>query len=262
MSTYVDSKLNFPLGCCDEDGAPTLPGPGICRGHLDIFDQEGPQAVWEAGQDAHFQLSDYTYSSDAPGSTHYGGSCQVGFSVDRGQTWKAAASYMGNCPHRDGNGSPEVQTFDFKVPLGMPEGEAIFVWVWLNREHESFVNCAKVRIASSLGNQTRSAKPEEAFQSATQPMQPPRATAEPKQSDEGPRNHIRQSNRNRVDACVWESAPSMETSYYYTNAVCMPNAKLENPKSDSFEVGWDVSCGVVEGDGVYPIQVMDCRMYD
>ena len=47
-----------------------------------------------------------------------------------------AASYHGACPHATEDGSPEAQTFDFKVPTGMPEGDAIFGWVWLNREHE------------------------------------------------------------------------------------------------------------------------------
>jgi hypothetical protein len=84
----MDNELNFPIGCCDSNGRPTLPSPGDCRGHLDLLDtEEGrPQVTWEPGQDAYFQLSDYTYTANAPESTHYGGSCQIGFSVDRGQT--------------------------------------------------------------------------------------------------------------------------------------------------------------------------------
>lgn len=132
----VDPELNFPLGCCDSEGQPTAPSPGVCRGHLDLFDTEDAQVTWQPGQDAYFQLSDHTYTADAPGGTHYGGSCQVGFSTDRGETWKVAASYNGNCPLRGEDGSPEVQTFDFKVPTGMPEGKALFAWIWLNREHE------------------------------------------------------------------------------------------------------------------------------
>lgn len=132
----VDPELNFPLGCCDSEGNPTAKSPGVCRGHLDLFDTEDAQVTWQPGQDAYFQLSDYTYTADAPGGTHYGGSCQVGFSTDRGETWKVAASYNGNCPLRGEDGSPEVQTFDFKVPTGMPEGKALFAWLWLNREHE------------------------------------------------------------------------------------------------------------------------------
>ncbi|KAJ5052529.1 hypothetical protein J3E74DRAFT_295622 [Bipolaris maydis] len=76
MSTYVNRELNFPLGCCDKDGQATLPNPGVCRGHLDLFDKQEPQVVRQAGQDAYFQLSDHTYTAGAPGSTPYGGSCQ------------------------------------------------------------------------------------------------------------------------------------------------------------------------------------------
>jgi hypothetical protein len=129
-----------------------LPSPGVCRGHLNLLDtEEGrPQVTWEPGQNAYFQLSDHTYSINAPGDTHYGGGCQIGFSTDRGQTWKVAASYHGNCPHRHEDG---VQTFHFVVPEGMPEGLAIFTWIWLNRDHESFMNCASVRIGEvSDGN--------------------------------------------------------------------------------------------------------------
>src|SRR5690242_2391209 len=134
-SSAVDAELNFPLGCCDSEGQPTAPSPGVCRGHLDEFDTAEAQVTWQPGQDAYFQLSDHTYTSGAPGSTHYGGSCQVGFSTDRGETWKVAASYNGNCPLRGEDGSPEVQTFDFKVPTGMPEGKALFAWFWLNRTY-------------------------------------------------------------------------------------------------------------------------------
>jgi hypothetical protein len=40
LTTEVDNELNFPIGCCDSDGRPTLPSPGDCRGHLDLPDTE------------------------------------------------------------------------------------------------------------------------------------------------------------------------------------------------------------------------------
>ncbi|RYN63899.1 hypothetical protein AA0119_g12482 [Alternaria tenuissima] len=234
MSTYVDPELNFPLGCCDEDGQATLPSPGVCRGHVDMFDEQEAQVVWQAGQDAYFQLSDHTYTAGVPGSTHYGGSCQVGFSLDRGQTWRVAASFSGNCPRRAEDGSPSSQTFDFQVPRGMPSGNALFAWVWLNREHEMFVNCAKVQIA---GNASRAL-------SAGMPL-----------SSDG----FRQRKRVRSSrSCEWSTAPLMKTSYYTTDAECMPGAKLQYTQSDDFELGWDVTCGAVEGDGAFPIQMIDC----
>jgi hypothetical protein len=425
-STEVDAELNFPLGCCDGEGAPSAPSPGVCRGHLDLFDTEAPQVTWQAGGDAYFQLSDHTYTPGAAGSTHYGGSCQVGFSTDRGETWKVAASYNGNCPLRGDDGSPDVQTFDFKVPSGMPEGKALFAWIWLNREHESFMNCAAVQIGQGSGNYTTPTNPPKPSGSATQPTQPddkpsygtpskptppsgppskptpssgPPSSAPGKPSygvppsqdedseeapsnedgkpsnddeessnedegnhsedegssseDEGSwsdsedegvwnedgekpseeeteswngdyneagesgqdskgekpyslrrdvrsrtymidgfkcactsaeprrcpcsggnsiaqrgiaerkalRKHRREAIRKRASACDWNSAPSMIVSYYTSDAACAPNAKINTPESDTFEIGWEEPCGVVEGDGEYPIKPLDCNMF-
>jgi hypothetical protein len=262
FTTFVDPELNFPLGCCDADGSPSLSSPGACRGHLDIFDREVAQIVWGPGEAAYFQLSDHAYSPGALGSTHHGGSCQVGFSVDRGETWKVAASFIGNCPRREGNGSPAQQTFDFKVPLGIPEGDALFVWVWLNREHESFVNCAKVRIGSTTEGQTLPSQPDKMADILNQR---PRRTG----IGIGLRDHHRISGKSmqsldhdRVDTCIWPSAPYMETSYFTVDAQCMPSAKTNDPESDTFEIGWDVPCGVVEGDGEYPIHMVNCEPYN
>jgi hypothetical protein len=454
-STEVDAELNFPLGCCDGEGAPSAPSPGVCRGHLDLFDTEAPQVTWQAGGDAYFQLSDHTYTPGAAGSTHYGGSCQVGFSTDRGETWKVAASYNGNCPLRGDDGSPDVQTFDFKVPTGMPEGKALFAWIWLNREHESFMNCAAVQIGQGSGNSTTPTNPPKPSGSATQPTQPddkpsygsppkpsgsatqptqpddkpsngspskptpssgppssapgkpsygvpPSQDEAPSNEDEKPSNdeessnedeessnedegnssddegnssdeegnssedegssseneessnedegswsdsedegvwsedgekpseeetgswdgdyteaveskkpyslrrdirsrtymidgfkcactsaeprrcpcsggnsiaqrgiaerkalrkHRREAIRKRASACDWNSAPSMIVSYYTSDAACAPNAKINTPESDTFEIGWEEPCGVVEGDGEYPIKPLDCNMF-
>ncbi|EMD66420.1 hypothetical protein COCSADRAFT_84949 [Bipolaris sorokiniana ND90Pr] len=232
FTTQVDKEFNFPIGCCDSQGEPTLPSPGDCRGHLDLLDtEEGrPQVTWKPGQDAYFELSDHMYSIGVPGSTHYGGSCQVGFSVDKGQTWKVAASYHGNCPHRDKN-MPQV--FEFKVPLNIPTGIAVFGWIWLNREHEFFMNCAAVQISSSSSSTTT--RTYKSFKTL----------------------HRRLEN-SASDVCDWNTAPSMETSYYSVDARCAPSAKLKNLKSDEFEIGWGDVCGVVEGDKEYTIQNIKC----
>jgi hypothetical protein len=309
LTTQVDDELNFPIGCCDSKGAPTLPSPGDCRGHLDLLDTtEGtPQVTWEPGQDAYFQLSDHTYTIGAPGSTHYGGSCQIGFSVDKGQTWKVAASYHGNCPHRQQYG---LQTFQFRVPSNMPSGPAVFAWIWLNREHESFMNCASVQIGSSSGNSTVFIYSSSTAGSATCHTALPAPTdriqreGEPydsgnhdgistgrdgwsgsklarsrrehikhqysrkhhryyyyvrkSQRDHSHRKHYRMPEKLASDACDWNSAPRMETSYYSTDANCAPNAKLNNPKSDTFEIGWGNACGIVKGDNEYAIRNIEC----
>ncbi|CAA9960962.1 hypothetical protein P3342_006526 [Pyrenophora teres f. teres] len=174
QSKALDPEFNFPLGCCGPDGGDSRPSPGICRGHLDKYDTEKASVTWKPGQDAHFQLTNYDYDPQAPGGTHSGGSCQVGFSLDKGKTWKMAASYHGACPHATEDGSPEAQTFDFKVPTGMPAGDALFGWVWLNREHEAFMNCAKVNIAADS-----STEPSKPSQSATQPKPPAYSATKP-----------------------------------------------------------------------------------
>jgi hypothetical protein len=400
QSKNIDKEFNYPLGCCGAEGGPSRPSPGLCRGHLDKFDTEEASVTWQAGQDAYFQLTDYSYDPGAPGSTHSGGSCQVGFSVDRGVTWKVAASYHGACPKHTEDGSPEAQTFDFKVPTGMPEGDALFAWVWLNREHEAFVNCGKVKIGA--GGSSTPAQPANPSQSAKPPAQspvtgpkppaqspvtgpqqpapsgtkpkPPQSSAQPQQPDDGddtappavtprprpsatgrpgrrpsstssssrarptpsrddesdseddsdsdsdsesesdswsnrPHREVKAGARRydvdgyscecrreplnsrcycdsddssvekraavekkalrihrrtlykRVDACDWATAPAMEVSYYTEDAKCAPNAKLNTPESDNFEIGWDVKCGVVNGDGEYKIKMMDCKMF-
>jgi hypothetical protein len=407
QSTTIDKEFNYPLGCCGSDGGDSEPSPGLCRGYLDKFDTEEASVTWQPGQDAYFQLTDHSYDPNAPGSTHYGGSCQVGFSVDKGKTWKLAASYHGACPLHTEDGSPEAQTFDFKVPNNMPEGDALFNWIWLNREHEAFSNCAKVNIASGSGSPAQPAKPSQSAttpkppsqsygsepkpsQAPAQPQQPeddgeetvpsattpcptttgrpgsgPRPTPSPEDSEDNessddsegsednedsedseesndsegsddtedsdnsgdsedsegsetydaseessqPRPHreVKQGVRRytvdghscecrreplssrcycasassskraaiekkalrmhrrtlykRVDACDWATAPPMEVSYFTSDAKCAPNAKSLMPDSDEFELGWDVSCGVVEGDGEYKIKMMECNMY-
>jgi hypothetical protein len=381
QSTNIDEEFNFPLGCCGAESGPSEPSPGLCRGHLDKFDTEDASVTWQAGQDAYFQLTDHSYNPDVPGSTHHGGSCQVGFSVDKGKTWKVAASYHGACPLHTDDGSPEAQTFYLKVPNNMPEGAAIFAWVWLNREHEAFMNCAKVNIG---GNSGGPAQPFKTSKSGTSPKptsqsygaqpKPSQAQAEPKQQEDdkgtapGPsdgadgdegaeddessedtegsenieegsdysaeseetegsdntdasedstnkprwadrphrkvkegvrrynveghscecRHHPlsprcycdssassegraviekkalrmhRRTQYKRVNACDWLSAPAMEVSYFTSDASCAPNAKMLKPESDDFELGWDVGCGIIEGDGEYKIKMMDCSMY-
>ncbi|KAH7060968.1 hypothetical protein BKA63DRAFT_497836 [Paraphoma chrysanthemicola] len=280
LTTRVDDKLNFPLGCCDADGAPTLASPGDCRGHLNLLDtDEGePQVTWEPGQNAHFELSDYTYTIGAPGSTHYGGSCQIGFSIDKGQTWRVAASYHGNCPHRADTGN---QIFNFRVPTGLPTGPAVFAWVWLNREHESFMNCASVQIGSGSNNVTVPSQGIMARTSKTRMEPSPRHTDPPREEDSpytsgrydiptsecsnSAAKHTRRQHEQskhmhsfkrrqdyflraaqsmtlrgskslkRVpDVCDWDSAPTMETSYYTTDAKCAAGAKTKKNRKRRF----------------------------
>jgi hypothetical protein len=85
------------------------------------------------------------------GGNHYGGSAQIGFSTDKGKTFRTVVSYEGNCPHRHGGESPDGQTFPFTVPQDLPSGDVVFAWVWYNREQEFFMNCAAVTITGGSG---------------------------------------------------------------------------------------------------------------
>lgn len=130
-----DTRLEYPYGCCDAGETP------ICRGYLSQLgtEQGRPVATWETGTIQHFSLTG--------NGTHYGGSCQAGFSVDKGETWKVVASYEGNCPHRHfGSRDIEGQTFEFTVPADMPLGNHVFAWTWINREKEFFMLCSSVEI--------------------------------------------------------------------------------------------------------------------
>lgn len=367
QETTLDPEFNFPLGCCGPDGGPSRPSPGMCRGHLDRYDEETSTVTWASGQEAYFQLTDYDYDPNAPGTTHFGGSCQIGFSADKGETWKMAASYHGACPHATADGSPEAQTFDFVVPKGMPAGDMLFGWIWLNREHESFSNCARVTITNDDDSSSTPSQPSEPAESSAAPEYPGESSPEPEypgqdepappppanppavpttvqagnpvvtttviqtiyapeptdapaaempnQSEYGNNHWSRRPHRKvvegarryevdgsrcecrreepslavrcscdgdsskrsevehkarrlhrrtlykRVDACDWATAPTMETSYYTVDAKCAPNAKMNVPESDKFELKWDVSCGVVEGTSEYPLKMMDCNMF-
>lgn len=87
-----------------------------------------------------------THESISGIGNHWGGSCQVGFSVDNGTTFQVATSYEGNCPNRNGGNGADGQNFNFTVPKDMPSGQAIFAWMWFNREQEFNMNCAVVNI--------------------------------------------------------------------------------------------------------------------
>lgn len=100
-----------------------------------------PTATWAAGSQQSWNISGI--------GNHYGGSCQVGFSTDRGESFKVATSYEGNCPHRNNGVGPEGQDFDFTVPDDIDTGVQVFAWIWYNREQEFNMDCAAVNITSS-----------------------------------------------------------------------------------------------------------------
>ncbi|KAF2843556.1 lytic polysaccharide monooxygenase [Patellaria atrata CBS 101060] len=133
-----DPYIQYPYGCCDK------PHPGMCRGHLDLLGtrQGTPTATWQAGTKQTWSI----YGLGPFAGNHYGGSCQTGFSIDKGKTFHVATSYIGNCPRRKGGMNETAQKFEFTVPSDLPVGEAVFAWTWVNRQQEFFMNCAVVNI--------------------------------------------------------------------------------------------------------------------
>ncbi|KAK3117787.1 hypothetical protein LTR53_000475 [Teratosphaeriaceae sp. CCFEE 6253] len=136
-----DPYLQYPYDCCGPNARWTYP----CRGYIDLLGtpEGAPTATWQAG-------SIQAWSVKGIGN-HYGGSCQVGFSVDKGKTFQVATSYEGDCPHRDAGNGPDGQVFPFVVPSDLPTGIQVFAWIWYNREQELNMNCASVEITASLG---------------------------------------------------------------------------------------------------------------
>ncbi|OJD19580.1 hypothetical protein AJ78_00437 [Emergomyces pasteurianus Ep9510] len=131
-----DLYLHYPYNCCER----TTPFP--CKGYLNHLNtpQGRPVVSWSAGSEQNFSLTGT--------GNHYGGSCQVGFSINGGTTWKVVKSFEGNCPHRDGGTDPETQSFEFRVPGDIPVGVQVFAWTWINREREFSMLCAAVEITS------------------------------------------------------------------------------------------------------------------
>ena len=137
--TAPDPYLQFPYNCC----GPLARWPYPCRGYLDLLHtiEGAPTATWEAGSTQVWNISGI--------GNHYGGSCQVGFSIDGGKAFRVATSYEGNCPHRDaGDGVNGGQDFDFTVPGDLEVGVQVFAWTWYNREEEFNMNCAAVNITA------------------------------------------------------------------------------------------------------------------
>ncbi|KAB2577576.1 hypothetical protein DBV05_g3798 [Lasiodiplodia theobromae] len=144
-TTEADNIYVYPMGCCGREDT-----KAICRGYLDLLGTPdgAPVATWAAGSKVTWNITgDPKFTLNDLGGTHYGGSCQVAFSVDKGKTFKVAASYEGNCPHRN-SGLESGQDFEMTVPREMPTGEALFAWTWINREQEFTMNCAAVTITN------------------------------------------------------------------------------------------------------------------
>ncbi|SMY22286.1 unnamed protein product [Zymoseptoria tritici ST99CH_1A5] len=137
--TEPDPYLQYPYDCCGLENRWSYP----CRGYEKLLGtlEGAPTATWAAGSTQNWNITGI--------GNHYGGSCQVGFSTDKGKSFHVATSYEGNCPHRDAGNGPDGQEFEFTVPSDVAAGVHLFAWIWYNREQELNMNCAAVEITSS-----------------------------------------------------------------------------------------------------------------
>src|SRR3954470_12450253 len=78
-----------------------------------------------------------TQQDQAKGAAHSGGSCQIAFSYDKGETWVVAQSYKGDCPRVRNDVKGQVtdyydtnQDYTFKILELFPSGERVIV-AWL-----------------------------------------------------------------------------------------------------------------------------------
>jgi hypothetical protein len=238
----ADPWLNYPYGCCGQES------PGRCKGHLNLLNTDEGNSVttWAAGQTANFTLSAAaikTSDFNPQGSNHFGGSCQVGFSVNKGQTFKVATTWQGNCPLRNGGQDPSTQSFDFTVPADIPAGDAVFAWTWINREKEFFMNCATITITN--GNHP--------------PHEPPIITDSADISAQPTQYTLHKSVLHdigkfdsRAETVPFNSRPDMLLDIDFSTTQCY------FPSSDTELQFPDPGPDVVEGDGLYPLEQPSC----
>ncbi|KAF1963955.1 hypothetical protein BU23DRAFT_576058 [Bimuria novae-zelandiae CBS 107.79] len=235
----ADPYLNYNYGCCGRE----VPGP--CKGHLDLLgtDEGKPVVTWAPGQKVNFTLSGSS-TTEVQGGTHYGGSCQAGFSTDGGKTFKVAATWNGNCPHRGGTTDPSTQVFDFTVPADLPAGERnVFAWTWLNREKEFNMNCAVVSIANSEDLQTpdeqpspSSAAPPPSPTSSSVPKQPsPTPSTPPPQADEDPSSETPQQPPTQAQPPSTQPQPTGSAQYTLEGCTCSCPYQTWSPACSCYE---------------------------
>ena len=121
-------------------GAKDFPCKGYHKGFPTMPYQE-PVATWAAGTKQSFTVMGNGDPADIP-ATHGGGSCQVSFSHDGGNTFRVIKSWIGGCvavndnsnvrgSESQGNGKM-IPTLDFNVPADVPNGPILFAWTWFN----------------------------------------------------------------------------------------------------------------------------------
>lgn len=113
-----------------------------CRGYHSLLGSGAGAAVakWDVGSQQLFKITGAP-PPEKFSASHGGGSCQVSFSTDGGNTFRVVKSFIGSCPslHDEKNvnpqdqaahGTPVLNGFPFTVPNDLPTGPALFAWTW------------------------------------------------------------------------------------------------------------------------------------
>jgi hypothetical protein len=241
-----DNELIYPYNCCGKEAV--YP----CNGYLSLLGTPAgaPTANWTvgstqswsmAGPGMHFPYCNVYLLLMVPaplGGNHYGGSCQIGFSVDKGATFRIVVSYEGNCPLRHGGEAPSGQVFNFTVPEDIPTGEAVFAWTWINREQEFNMNCAAVSISGQENSSDTYPAAEEPILNSTDSCTP----ASPSAS-------IRRGKGRCVQkrGTAFTARPEMFVPDYAGGCITPETvAELKYP---------DPGPDIVNGDGEYPVEL-------
>ncbi|KAE8142430.1 hypothetical protein BDV38DRAFT_124856 [Aspergillus pseudotamarii] len=110
-----------------------------CKGYAN--DPFNSVATYSPGQEYEIELQG--------SATHGGGSCQIGLSYDKGETFHVIHSILGGCPIE--------KKYKFTVPSDAPNGEALLSWTWFNKvgNREMYMNCAQVTIGGSAAKRAQ-----------------------------------------------------------------------------------------------------------
>lgn len=124
------------------------------------------------------------------GAAHSGGSCQISFSYDKGQTWVVVQSWQGNCPRVSVPGTIDNhydlnQNYTFNIPSSFPSGDRVIVaWSWINasgnREFYMSCSCISIQGDSTATATTPNGPP---LLIANLPAQPPSNPSTPPTND-------------------------------------------------------------------------------
>ncbi|EME43051.1 hypothetical protein DOTSEDRAFT_53974 [Dothistroma septosporum NZE10] len=123
------------------------------------------------------QLLAFDLGGGANTAVHGGGSCQLSFTQETNpakqkdpKNWKVVYSILGGCMSTSegnleqavtcsgGDSTACVNSFNYTIPKGVKDGNAILAWTWMNTigNREFYMNCANVDFTGGDGSEMSS----------------------------------------------------------------------------------------------------------